>query len=182
MRDLIEISNHLAMPSPYTLAIKEFKKLYKRDKSKGKETAVKELAYIYFMCNHNSPYAVYDGEEKEGKIKDSVFGEKSEWKADALVKDSCKRYLGLMDTHAILLLKSARNSVKKLERYFDDVDLTLMDDKTGKPIFSAKDLVANLTKVGDVVQGLSKLEDIVKREEQERASTRGGVELNKYNQ
>ena len=85
-----------------------------------------------------------------------------------------------MDTPSILLLKSARNSVKKLERYFDDIDLTLLDDN-GKPIYSAKDLVANLAKVGDVVQGLSKLEELVKREEQEKASTRGGVEVNKYN-
>ena len=182
MTDLIEINNHLAIPSPYILTIKEFDKLYKRDKGKGKEIAIKELAYIYFMCNHNSPYTIYDEEEKKGKIKKSVFGEKSKWKADVIVKAACERYLKLIDTHAILLLKSARNSVKKLERYFDDVDLTLMDDKTGKPIFSAKDLVANLTKVGDVVQGLSKLEDIVKKEEQERVSTRGGVELNKYNQ
>ena len=181
MRDLIEINNHLAAPSPYTLVIKEFKKLYKRDKSKGKETAMKELAYVYFRCNHNSPYAIYDGEEKDGKIKNSLFGEESKWKSDVVVEAACDRYINLMDTHAILLLKSARNSIKKLEKYFDDVDLTLLDDN-GKPIYSAKDLVANLTKVGDVVQGLSKLEDIVKREEQERASTRGGVELNKYNE
>tara|TARA_R110002051_G_scaffold307513_1_gene378589 strand:- start:1654 stop:2199 length:546 start_codon:yes stop_codon:yes gene_type:complete len=180
MRDLIEISNHLAMPSPYTLAIKEFKKLYKRDKSKGKETAIKELAYVYFKCNHNSPYAIYDGEERDVKIKDSIFGEESKWKADLFVVGACDRYTNLMDTHSILLLKSARRSIKKLEKYFDDIDLTIVDDN-GKPIYSAKDLVANLTKVGDVVQGLSKLEDIVKREEQEKASTRGGVEVNKYN-
>ena len=181
MRNLLEISNHLAIPSPYALSIAEFKKLYVKDKSKGKETAVKELAYIYFKCNHNSPYAIYEEEEKEEKIKDSVFGKESKWKPDVSVKAACDKYLELIDTHSVLLLKSARRSVKKLEEYFDMIDLTTLDDN-GKPIYSAKDLVANLTKVGDVVTGLSKLEELVRREEQERATTRGGVELNKYNQ
>jgi hypothetical protein len=181
MRALLEINNHLAIPSPYALVIKEFKKLCTRDKGKGKETALKELAYIYFKCSHNSPYTIYDGEEKESKIKDSVFGEKSKWEPDPIVKEACDRYLKLMDTHAVLLLKAARKSVKKLEKYFEDIDLTILDDN-GKPIYSAKDLVANLTKVGDVVMGLSKLEEVVKKEEQEMAVTRGGVEVNKYNQ
>mgnify|MGYP003676754478 CR=1 FL=1 len=181
MRSLLEINNNLASPSPQALTIKEFKKLYTRDKNKGKETAVKELAYIYFKCNHNSPYIIYDEEEKESKIKESIFGENSKWKPDSDVKAACGRYLKLMDTHAVLLLKAARKSVKKLEKYFEDIDLTILDDN-GKPIYSAKDLVANLTKVGDVVMGLSKLEDIVKKEDQEKAVTRGGVEVNKYNQ
>lgn len=180
MQDLIIINNNLASASPYALIIKEFKKIHKRDRSSGKETALKEFAYIYFMCNHNSPYAVYDGEQRELKIIDSIFGE-GKWKADKVVKAACDRYTNLMDTHAVLLLKAARSSIKKLETYFQDIDLTILDDN-GKPIYSAKDLVVNLTKVGDVVQGLSKLEDIVKREEQEKASTRGGVELNKYNE
>ena len=180
MRDLIEINNNLATPSAYALAIKEFKKIYKRDRSTGKEKSLKEFAYIYFICSHNSPYRVYDGEEKEMKIIESIFGE-GKWEPDEVVKAACVRYESLMDTHAVKLLKAARNSVKKLELYFQDIDLTTLDDN-GKPIYSAKDLVANLTKVGDVVQGLSKLEDIVKREEQEKANTRGGVELNKYNE
>jgi hypothetical protein len=181
MSSLLEINNHLAVPSPYVLVVKEFKELYTRDKGKGKEMAVKELAYIYFKCSYNSPYTIYDGEEKESKIKESVFGEESNWKPDPTVKAACDRYLKLMDTHAVLLLKAARKSVKKLEKYFEDIDLTILDDN-GKPIYSAKDLVANLTKVGDVVVGLSKLEELVKKEDQERAVTRGGVEVNKYNQ
>jgi hypothetical protein len=56
-----------------------------------------------------------------------------------------------------------------------------MDDN-GKPIFTAKDLVANLSKMGDVVSGLSKLEELVKKEEQAANQNRGGVITNKYSQ
>lgn len=181
MADLIEISNNIARPSVYALSITEFNKLYKRDKSKGKERVVKELAYVYFMCNHNSPYTIYENEEKGLRIKDSIFGKDYKWKPDEFVKAACAKYLSLMDTHYIRLLKAARKSVNKLEKYFDEVDLTILDDNN-KPIYTAKDLVANLAKVSDVVIGLSKLEELVKKEDQERATTRGGVELNKYNQ
>ena len=39
----------------------------------------------------------------------------------------------------------------------------MMDDN-GKPIFHAKDLIANLSNMGKVVDGLSRLEEIVKKE------------------
>ena len=40
--------------------------------------------------------------------------------------------------------------------------------------------INNLEKMGRVVDGLGKLEDIVKREEQAANTNRGGVEVNKY--
>ena len=63
---------------------------------------------------------------------------------------------------------------------FRFVDLHAMDDR-GKPIYTAKDLISNLEKMGKVVDGLTKLEEIVKREEQAANTNRGGVEVNKYN-
>tara|TARA_R110000823_G_scaffold71222_3_gene164201 strand:- start:1031 stop:1204 length:174 start_codon:yes stop_codon:yes gene_type:complete len=55
----------------------------------------------------------------------------------------------------------------------------MMDDN-GKPIFHAKDLIANLSNMGKVVDGLSRLEEIVKKEEQAANTNRGGIEVNKY--
>ena len=79
------------------------------------------------------------------------------------------------------MLKAARESIVKLEKYFKDIDLTLVDDN-GKPIFAAKDLVMNLSRMGDVIDGLHKLEEQVKKEEQTISPNRGGVEVNKYSQ
>ena len=56
-----------------------------------------------------------------------------------------------------------------------------MDDN-GRLMFSAKDLVQNLSKMGDVINGLSKLEEQVKKEEQVNNANRGGVITNKYSQ
>ena len=85
----------------------------------------------------------------------------------------------MIETSAVRLLKAARESVRKLQKYFETVDLTMMDDN-GKPIFHAKDLIANLSNMGKVVNGLTDLEDLVKKQEQQANSNRGGVVVNKY--
>ena len=92
---------------------------------------------------------------------------------------ACDKYEKLIETSAVRLLKSARTSIVKLEKYFRDIDLHLMDDN-GKPIFHAKDLIANLSNMGKVVDGLTRLEDIVRKEEQAANTNRGGIEVNKY--
>ena len=78
-------------------------------------------------------------------------------------------------------MKAARASVTKLEKYFRNIDLTMMYDN-GRLMFSAKDLVQNLSKMGDVINGLSKLDEQVKKEEQVNNANRGGVITNKYSQ
>jgi|TARA_R110000803_G_scaffold69418_1_gene131831 hypothetical protein len=165
--NLIEIVNNVAIPSPYTLTILEFKEL-----------DTKELAYVFFMCDHTSPFAVYGVEQRHEEVKLSIYG-KSKWTASSKVNAACDKYRKLKETSAVKLLKAARHSIVKLERYFDTVDLTLLDDN-GKPIYHAKDLVANLSKMGDVVDGLIKLEDQVKKQEQVNTNARGGVVVNKY--
>ena len=102
----------------------------------------------------------------------SIF--KTKWSPDTKVKAACNKYVELKETHAIKLLKAARSAVNKLKNYFEIVDLTDIDDN-GRPIYQAKDLVANLSKMADVVNGLSKLEELVKKEQQTVSANRGGV-------
>ena len=169
MRDsLITIVDNKGIPSPYALSIKEFKNL-----------TVDELAFIYFMIDHRSPFSVYEWDQRNIEVKNSIFGEKKKWKPSKELLEACDKYDSLIETSAVKLLKAARTSIVKLEKYFRDIDLHLMDDH-GKPIFHAKDLIANLSKMGNVVDGLTRLEDIVRKEEQAANTNRGGIEVNKY--
>ena len=155
--ELIHIVDNKAAPSAYAKTVLEFKDL-----------ATEELAFIYFMEDHKSPFSVYGREQRIIEVKNSIFGEKKKWKPSAKVLGGCKKYEKLIETSAV-----------KLEKYFRDIDLHLMDDH-GKPIFHAKDLIANLANMGKVVDGLTRLEDIVKKEEQASNTNRGGIEVNKY--
>jgi len=166
--ELIHIVDNKATPSVYAKTVLEFKDL-----------VTEELAFIYFMEDHKSPFSVYGREQRIIEVKNSIFGEKNKWKPSAKVLGGCEKYEKLIETSAVRLLKAARESIVKLEKYFRDIDLHLMDDH-GKPIFHAKDLIANLANMGKVVDGLTRLEDIVKKEEQASNTNRGGIEVNKY--
>ena len=166
--DLIYINDGVAMPSSYALTILEFKNL----------SAI-ELYFVYFMVDHRSPFSIYDWDQRITEVKNSIFGEKKKWKPSAKVLAACDKYDKLIETSSVRLLKAARNSIVKLEKYFQDIDLHLMDDN-GRPIFHAKDLMANLSNMGKVVDGLTKLEEIVRKEEQAANTNRGGIEVNKY--
>ena len=166
--DLLHIQDNKVIPSSYALTIQEFKNLN-----------VEELSYVYFMIDHRSPFAVYEWNKREIEVKFSIFGEKSKWKPSSKAKKACEKYEKLIETSAVKLLKAAKESIVKLEKYFRTVDLTLTDDN-GRPIFHAKDLINNLEKMGRVVDGLTRLEDIVKKEEQAANTNRGGIEVNKY--
>jgi hypothetical protein len=166
--DLIYINDGVAMPSSYALTILEFKNL-----------SATELSFVYFMVDHRSPFSIYDWDQRIIEVKNSIFGEKKKWKPSAKVLAACDKYDKLIETSSVRLLKAARNSIVKLEKYFQDIDLHLMDDN-GRPIFHAKDLMANLSNMGKVVDGLTKLEEIVRKEEQAANTNRGGIEVNKY--
>jgi len=171
--ELLIVSNKKVIVSVYALSIKEFAKVA------SKKDGDKELAYIYHMCDHNSPFAVYDQDVREAEVASSIF--KLDWNPSKDVLVACDKYKELKETHAIKLLKAARSAVNKLKTYFELVDLTSVDDN-GRPIYQAKDLVANLSKMADVVNGLTKLEELVKKEKQSAAVNRGGVVVNKYSQ
>jgi hypothetical protein len=165
MRDLITVSNNVVVPSAYALTIEEFKGLKSQ-----------ELGAVYFYTDHRSPYAVYDeGERVEKIIQDLKV------KFTPKMKSAIDKYKELSETSAIKLLKSARASVTKLEKYFETINLNILDDH-GKPIYHAKDLIANLSNMAKVVNGLEELESIVKKHQQKDNPNRGGVVTNKYSQ
>jgi hypothetical protein len=165
MRDLITVSNNVVVPSAYALTINEFKGLKSQ-----------ELGAVYFYTDHRSPYAVYDESERVEKICQDL-----KVKFSPKVKGAIDKYKELSETSAVKLLKSARNSVTKLEKYFATINLNVLDDN-GKPIYHAKDLISNLANMAKVVNGLEELEEIVKRHEQKDNPNRGGVVTNKYSQ
>ena len=165
---LIHIIDNVAVPSVYTKTINEFKDL-----------TPEELAFVYFTIDHRSPFSVYEWNQRIIEVKNSIFGEKKKWSAPPRVLGACDKYEKLIETSAVRLLKAARESIIKLEKYFRSVDLTLVHDN-GRPIFHAKDLINNLEKMGKVIDGLTRLEEIVKKEEQAANTNRGGIEVNKY--
>ena len=115
--------------SEEAMMLKPFKDLWKRDKSRNKEQAMQELAYIYFMEDTRSDYQVYiDKEERSKQIKLGE-GMKESWKPDKLVLEAQEFYAGFK-SEAALLLEDIRVAITKLREFIKTIDLIATDDKS----------------------------------------------------
>ena len=56
-----------------------------------------------------------------------------------------------------------------------------MDDN-GKLLYQAKDLLSNLSKIGEVIEGLDRLEELVQKQQAKDNPNRAGVKTNKYSE
>ena len=163
--------------TPEFLGVPEFKGIWDRDKRKGKARAIKELSYIVFLCDNtvSNPYLGYSEDIRSEILKEDFMGE-ADWKVDDLVNKGIAKFRLLLETTSSRLLKSSKIASDKLAVYFETIDFTLLDDN-GKPVYSARELAANLSAVGNIIKSLRVLEDQVRKEHMDDNMARGGAEI-----
>ena len=164
---LFELNNDQITLSKEIQEIQLFKKLLKR------ENGSNIMAYIYHRCDFQSPYSSLLIEERKERVEEEVL----EGDIDDEIEKACELYRELSKTPALELLEAAREGANALISYFKNAN-PAAEEKPGK---EAKDLMSNLTKVGDLLNKFQEWEDTIKKE-QDKADTRKGVTLNKYNQ
>lgn len=154
--------------------LKPFKDLWKRDKSKNKEQALQELAYIYFMEDTRSDYQVYiDKEERSRQIKLGE-GMKESWKPDKLVLEAEEFYAGFK-SEAALLLEDIRVAITKLREFIKTIDLSATDDK-GKPIYTLNTYTATIKQIPELITSLDEAEKTIAKETVSQDKVRGSAE------
>ena len=160
--------------SEEAFALKPFKDIWKRDKSKNKERATQELAYIYFMEDTRSDYQIYiDKEERSEQIK---LGEglPEDWKPDKLVLEAEQFYAGFKSESA-LLLEDIRAAITKLREYIKTIDLSAVDDK-GKPIYTLNTYTATIKQIPELITSLDAAEKAIAKESITQDKVRGSIE------
>lgn len=165
---------------PSRLIVPEFKALWARDKSKDKQRVTKELAYIVFMfdLSADNPYRGYSEFDKDIVLKKDLFNDPN-WVPDKVVEAAIDKFKRLMETTNTRVLLGAKKAAEELAKWFEQVDFSKLD-QYGKPIFSATELARNLKEVGSIVKSLSQLEDMVRKEQIDKTTTRGGTDIGMY--
>lgn len=177
---VFDISSGEVIIDPSRLIIPEFKALWKRDKSKDKTKATNEIAYITFMydLSADNPYRGYAEIDKIEVLKRDLFKDVN-WTPDTEVLKAIDKFKQLMETTNTRVLMGAKKAAEELAKWFEQIDFTKLDSY-GKPIFSATELARNLKEVGSIVKSLSMLEDMVRQEQLDKSSARGGTEIGMY--
>lgn len=166
------------------LLVREFAEIYSLKWNQGEPgdkdgrkrlRAFKLFTYVYLVHDWKSPYSEFTAKEKhEAALEDSQID-------PAILKEPevvavINKYTELQDTRITKLLKAAYRGADELQLYFTLVDLQERDLETGKPIFTAKDLMSNLGSLAKTVESLQELEVMVKKEKDGEKSLRGQAE------
>lgn len=161
--------------SPEALMLKPFKTLWTRDKTRNKEKAMMEFAYIYFWADPRSEYQyIIDDDDRNKAVKEGL-GLPAKWKPDKDVQKALDLYASFTTT-AALLLQDTRYAVDKLRQLLRDIDLNAKD-KNDKPIYTLNTITATIKQVPSLVRDLDNAEKYLNEQLKESEGAVGSTEM-----
>lgn len=176
---LVEIVNYEIVPTQECLLIKPLRQLYNADRSKNKEKFMQQLSVLYFMADPRSSYNyVTDLNERLEMIK-TQEGLDADFKIDDKLQEAMEWYKKHTITTSTLLLEDTRAAVDKVRKFLKEVDLTRVDEKTGRPIYTVNTITAALKQVPQLAKDLQETEKIVVKEVETVGRARGGNDRKK---
>jgi hypothetical protein len=141
---------------------------------KKRVRATQELAYMWYMYSHNSPYKEYSEEER--KVEALLIAElPPDFKPSKELSDAIARYRSLNETRMLKLIKSAEKAIDSLRNYFETVDFA-EKNANGVMVNKPSEVIRAILDLDKVAVGLEKLAQRQLNELKEGAANRGGQE------
>ena len=169
------VNNRLEINEGEIFLVTEFKNLLNKDQSKNKELAFKELTYIYLALDWKSPYSQYtELERHEEALRDSGLTE--EEFNNPVFREACRKYRALQESNlSVRMLNAAKLGAQQFIDYFTIIADLNERDVNGKPVFDAKKHFETMSKMHDLHEELTSLENLVKKELTETSTLRAGA-------
>lgn len=162
---------------PSALTIKAIADLWNSDKTNNKKQALQEFAFIYWMYNWNSIYFKGYPDEKErfNAVIVEIFQD-IKWKSNLIISEASKIYQKLQEESFPELsdLKVARKTLDGLKNFLDNLD---PDERTksGGLLLKPSEIYMAVTKMGEALIAVNKMEEKIRKEIQlEDSKVRGG--------
>lgn len=153
--------------SPEALGLAFFKVLWSRDKTKEKENAYKDIQYVYYFSDFNSPFFNNPPDQRDGLIKKYIFGD-DDYKADDEVLLAIKSYEEITKTPAMEMLDAVTIVIDKMKDYFKAVDLSSGENEINK----VQAAVINMPKM---IAAVNEAKEACRKESLGSTKIRGGA-------
>lgn len=180
MAFLFEVINKTVVPNSETLLIYPFKDIWERDKSKTKETAKTEFAYIEFSTSmlKTNPFREYREDIKKEKILSSLRLPKN-WKEDKYILDAIEIQKDFQTNASTTytLYVTAKTVKEKLEDDLRNLNIHQKNFKTGNPLYKPKDVTSALLDIDKVATSLDSLKKKLEEELFEITRKKGSKEI-----
>ena len=163
---LFKYENYEVTVSPEALKLGPFRKIWDRDRSKDKQTAQMELAYVYFFADPRSDYQYIVDNDDRSKAIAKGEGLPDKWKPDKVLNKAVEFYSTFLPESA-LLLQDTRLVISKLRETLRSTEINNMDDIKA---------ISNILKVlPELIEKLNKIEKMV-FEQIHETEARGSME------
>lgn len=151
--------NYEVIWEPQVLLLAPFEKLFKRDKTKGKMRANKELAYVWFMSDIRSEYHIHDDLTiKTAEIKNDLKLP-AKWKPDVIVQEAVKFYKERSTSVSAKILTDSKYVANKISTKMKEAI-----DQDDLDISELEKLLNSLKKIPDVIRSIKAAEAEVIKE------------------
>lgn len=138
--------------------LEKFKKILKRDKSRNKDLALKEMLFIYYYTDIKSDYLIIDIKLRTNEIiKDLQLPDN--WKIDSIMQEAIDFYEERSLTVIGKLYKNALLAANDISEYLTKTKELLEErDDRGKPVTTLTTIVGGISKIKVVMQDLKAAE------------------------
>lgn len=183
MAHLFIINNKTVFPNPETLLIEPFKSIWERDKTKGKQTAIKELTYIEFVSSFkkSNPYRQYPEDKKREVLKEEIIKDVN-WEPDKLIFEGIEKIKTLQEeastTYGYYL--DAKFAAEKMRKFFREFDINERNMKSGNPIYKPRDITSAINDTEKTLSNLKALEKKVEEELYEETKTKADKQISPF--
>ena len=152
---LFEMKNWQLTVSEEAWGLLPFKKILNRDKTKEKETALKEMLFIYFYCDVKSDYSsITDKNIKILEIKKDI-GLPEKWEIDKTIQEAIELYEKLSQSIIEELYKKTLKAASDVGDYLEHTkDLLDERDVNGRPIYDIAKITGSIEKVPKLMKNL----------------------------
>lgn len=177
---LFEMRNWSLIISEETWGLLPFSKILKRDKSKEKEKAMKEMLFIYFYCDIRSDYLTMEEIDRLKEIKHDI-GLPEDWVIDKVIQEGIDLYV----KHDSVLEKLYRQTLKAVTavgNYLENAEVLLAErDKQDKPVNDISKITTAIQKVPKLMSDLkSAYKEVVKEKEDLENKKKGSKAFNVF--
>jgi len=170
---LFDLINNQLTISEEAYLLSPFRAIWDKDKTKGKDKALNELAYVFYMEDFRSDFSdIIDDDERAKEILTNLKLP-DKWEETKEVKEARQFYDKMINNILSLrFLRDAKSAVDKMRVYFQGIDFNQKDSR-GKLIYDPDKLSRTLEKSGNILENIYKLEKMVKNEIETRNDTKG---------
>ena len=161
--------------------LEQFRKILKRDKSRNKDLALKEMLFIYYYTDIKSDYLIIDIKLRTNEIiKDIQLPDN--WKIDSIMEDAINFYEERSLTVIGKLYKNALLAANDISEYLTKTKELLEErDDRGKPVTTLTTIVGGISKIKVVMQDLKAAEkELIKEKIETEGRMKGQQQMGMF--